>query len=208
MLKELFAAYEELAAKADAAFQRVAQEHRDLVRCRLRCAECCHAIFGLFLIESVYLKHHFEQLDAQTRQAVLQNAAKADRALADLERSLKEHLDDAQMQAQVLAHERIRCPLLSDQDECLLYPVRPITCRVYGIPVTAGGQTFVCGQTGFERGQPYPTFDLDAVYRDLHRLSKEVLKSVGCEDEERASLLLSVAKSIKLPLEDLIRLPR
>jgi len=208
MLKELFTTYEDLAAKADLAFQRVEQEYADLVSCRIQCAECCHAVFGLFLIESVYIKHYFDRLDEEVQQAALKRADKADRQLAALERSLAEHQNDPQVQATAIAHERIRCPLLNERDECILYPVRPITCRVYGIPTSAGGQAFVCGQAGFERGRTYPTFDLDAVYRDLHRLSREFLERAGYGDLERASLLLSVSRSIRLPLEDLIKLPR
>ena len=46
--------------------------------------------------------------------------------------------------------------------------------------------------------------DLDGIYRDLFGLSKELLRSAGREDAEKASLLISLSKAIKTPLEGLI----
>lgn len=204
MPEELFREYEQLAAGADAAFQKMEREHGDRISCDLHCVDCCHAIFGLFLIESAYLKHRFDELGANEKAAALLRADKADKELAALEKSLKQH-DDPQLQAYALAKEKIRCPLLDDKDECVLYPFRPITCRVYGIPTAIGGQAFACWKAGFEEGQSYPTFDLDAVYRSLHQLSKEFLGRAGETDMERADLLVSVSKSLKSSLEDLIK---
>ncbi len=205
MPEELFREYEQLVAGADAAFQKMEREHGERIRCARHCVDCCHAIFGLFLIESVYLKQLFDELGPNEKAAVLARADKADKALAALEKSLKEQ-DDPHLQSYALAREKIRCPLLDDQDECVLYLFRPITCRVYGIPTMIGGGAFVCGQAGFEEGQPYPAFDLDAVYRNLHQLSKELLAGTGETDLERADLLVSVSKTLKSSLEELIKL--
>ena len=94
---------------------------------------------------------------------------------------------------------------LDDSQTCVLYPYRPITCRVYGIPTAIGGKTRVCGRTGFEPGKTYPIFDLDTLFRDLFSLSKELLDKAGNRDQDRASLLLSVSKAISTPLETLLR---
>lgn len=205
MPEELFREYEQLVAGADAAFQKMEREHGEQIRCARHCVDCCHAIFGLFLIESVYLKQLFDELGPNEKAAVLARADKADKKLAALEKSLKEQ-DDPHLQSYALAREKIRCPLLDDQDECVLYPYRPITCRVYGIPTMIGGGAFVCGQAGFEEGRSYPAFDLDAVYRSLHQLSKELLARTGEADLERADLLVSVSKALKSSLEELIKL--
>ena len=109
------------------------------------------------------------------------------------------------MRAYSLARTRIRCPLLDDHDECILYPCRPITCRVYGIPTMIQGMPRFCGKTGFEKGQPYPTFNLDAMHGELYALSKELVKRAGWEDaDDRASFLFSVSKVIRTPLEELL----
>jgi len=127
-----------------------------------------------------------------------------ERALKRLEIRLQKHEDDPRMQAYVMAVERIRCPLLNENQDCILYPFRPITCRVYGIPTKIHGRGRVCGKAEFKKGESYPTFDLDGVYRDLFNLSKELLNSGEKGDPEKASLLLSVSKAIRTPLEDII----
>jgi len=108
------------------------------------------------------------------------------------------------MRTYSLGKARIRCPLLNDRNECILYPYRPITCRVYGIPTKVQGVPRVCGQAGFKKEQTYPVFDLDGTHRELHQLSKELLERAGEKNSERASLLLSVSKVIKTPVEELI----
>lgn len=203
-LTQLFKTYELLLDKADAAFQKIEKEHGSCINCERHCSDCCHAVFGLFLIEATYLKHKFDQLDPEEIKGALLRCHKADKDLKRLERRLEDHANDPNMQAYTLARERIRCPLLDDNEECALYPYRPITCRVYGIPTKIQGKAHVCGKAGFESGEYYSTFDLDGVYGDLFSLSKELLKSAGIKHPEKASLLISVSKAIKTPLEDLI----
>ena len=204
MFNDLFRAYEELAAVADKAFRRMEQEYGDKVKCEIHCTDCCHAVFGLFLIESVYLKYCFDKLDEDQKRAALLRADQADEDLAKLEEKLEMYRDDPQLQAYALARQRIRCPLLDDQQNCILYPYRPITCRVYGIPTVINGKARVCWKAGFEAGESYPTFNLDAVYGHLYRLSQELLEKAGQTDMERATFLVSVSKSIKTPVEDLV----
>ena len=197
--------YDNLTAKADQAFKRVQKAFPDCVKCEPHCADCCHAVFGLFLIEAVFLKHDFDQLGEKERTAVLKRGDEADRELEALERTLREFENDPQMCSYAMAKARIRCPLLSDNNDCSLYLYRPITCRVYGIPTVVNGTVRVCGKSGFEKRKQYPVFDLDGTYKELYALSQEVLKKADNEDvEKKASLLISISKIIKTPVEDLI----
>lgn len=197
--------YDSIVQKADQGFQRMENEFAESVKCEPHCADCCHAVFGLFLIEAVFLKHDFDQLGEAERMAALKRGHEADKELEALERTLKEFEGDPQMSAYSMARARIRCPLLSDDNECILYPHRPITCRIYGIPIMVQGLPRVCSQAGFKKDRSYPTFNLDGVHRELHELSKNLLESAGVKDPEKASLLLSVSKVINTPLEQLIR---
>ena len=62
-----------------------------------------------------------------------------------------------------------------------------------------------CGKTGFQKGQPYPTFNLDGMYGELYGLSKELVKRTGMEDaDHRASFLFSVSKVIRTHVEELL----
>lgn len=201
---QLFTSYELLMDKADKAFQETRKAHGACIRCEYHCSDCCHAVFGLFLIEAAYIQQHFNELGRKTREAAILRCREADRDLKRLEKRLKAHENDPRMSSYALARERIRCPLLDANEECILYLFRPITCRVYGIPTKIQGKGRVCGKSGFEKGTPYPTFDLDGVYRSLFSLSKEILKETGADNLERASLLISVSKVLNTPLEELL----
>ena len=196
--------YEFLADKADKAFQTIEQEHDTCVRCERHCSDCCHAVFGLFLIEAASLKQHFDQLDREIVKEALLRCNESERALKRLEIKLQKYEDDPETQAYVMAKERIPCPLLDENQDCILYPHRPITCRVYGIPTKIQGKAHVCGKGGFKKGETYPVFDLDGIYGSLFGLSNELLADAENGDPEKASLLISVARAISTPAEIII----
>ena len=200
----LFRNYELLVDKADAAFQEMGKKYGEVIRCERHCSDCCHAVFGLFLIEAVYLKEYFDRLETEKRREVLFRCNDTERALKRVEKKLQNYQDDPRMQALVMAQERIRCPLLNENDDCILYPHRPITCRVYGIPTKIHGKARVCGKTGFKAGESYPIFDLDGVYKNLFVLSKELLITADKGDPDKAEFLISVPRALSTPLDDLI----
>lgn len=202
--EDLFRTYEFLVDKADEAFREIQGSHGSCVRCRPHCADCCQAVFGLFLIEAGYLKQKFDEIALAQKRDILLRVNETERGLRRLESKMRTHADDPAMQAYILATERIRCPLLNQENECSLYAHRPITCRVYGIPTKVHGKARVCAKGGFEKGAAYPTFDLDTIYRDLFALSKELL-GADTGDHEKASLLISVPKAITTPLELILR---
>jgi Fe-S-cluster containining protein len=203
-LAQLFRKYELLVDKADAAFHSMEREQGSCVKCERHCSDCCHAVFGLFLIEAAYLKQQFHQLGREEIKAALLRCNKAEQGLKRLEKMLQAHEDDPNMQAYTMARERIRCPLLDENDDCILYPYRPITCRIYGIPTKIQGKARVCGKAEFRAGESYPIFDLDGIYRDLYMLSREVLNGGEKGDLDKASLLISVPKAISTPPDALL----
>jgi Fe-S-cluster containining protein len=202
---DLFRSYELLVDKAEAAFQGMQKDHSSCIKCEPHCSDCCHAIFGLFLIEAGYLKEHLDELTNEEKRAALLRCEEAEKSLERLQKMLQAHEGDPQMQAYIMSRERIPCPLLNENQDCILYPYRPITCRVYGIPTKVQGKARVCWKAEFKKDERYPVFDLDGVYRDLYLLSTELLKSAGKDDPEKASLLFSVSKAITTSLEDLLR---
>ena len=196
----LFQRYEHIVAKADKAFEKMAKAYPECIKCKPHCSNCCHALFGLFLIEAVYLKSHFDKLGRKERRAAILRGKKADKELKKLEKRIQGQDINSRTAGYSLERERIRCPLLDDNEECILYPYRPITCRVYGIPTAIQGRSHVCGKAGFKKGGFYPAFNLDAVHRKLYQFSKELLGG----NEKKASLLISVSKVIETPLVDII----
>lgn len=203
--ESLFRSYELLVDKADEAFQKTRDLHGAGMACELHCSDCCYAVFGLFLIEAAKLKHHFDQLDVEKKKEVLLRCNEAERGLKRLEKKLQRYEDDPETQASILARERIRCPLLDERSECVLYPYRPITCRVYGIPTKIQGTARACGKAGFEKGVSYPVFDLDGVYRNLFALSRELLSEAGGKDPDMAAYLISMPRAISASFNELVR---
>lgn len=197
MPSQLFARYEQFCRAADAAFEQVAAQHPEAVRCERGCTDCCHALFGLFPVEAAYLRAHFARLESGRREEVYRRAAQAAAQLARFEAMLKEaHGADPTMQAQALSRERIRCPLLNKEGDCVLYAHRPVTCRVYGIPTRVNGAGRTCWKAAFEPGGAYPAFNLDRVYYELYQMSKTLLKEEG-QPDTRAGLLKPVSAILK-----------
>jgi Fe-S-cluster containining protein len=204
-IPDLLEKYQALCEKAGLAFERVAREYGPLVKCRIRCSDCCHAMFGLFLIEAAVVQEHFESLPREKRRKALMRAKKADKDLDRIQKRLELYEGDPHMKGYALSKERVRCPLLNEDEECVLYPHRPITCRAYGIPTAIHGKVHVCPKSDFKRGEAYPAFDLDGAYKELYLLSKEMLIRGKAEDLDKASLLISLSKAIRMPLQKIMR---
>lgn len=198
--------YELLVDKAETSFHSVKEKHGDSVKCKLHCSDCCNAVFGVFLIEALYIRESFEKIKEEQKVTIIERAKKADKLIDDLHKKLMNFEDDPEMQVYTIALERVRCPLLDDNNECILYHRRPITCRVYGIPTKIHGNTHICGKAGFQKEKSYPVFDLDRIFRDMYILSKDLLEDakVESQDKDKASLLISISKAIQTPVKVLI----
>lgn len=207
-LSQLFRSYDSLAASADEAFQKMSRDYAEDVKCATHCDDCCHAVFGLFLVEAAYIQQFFGRLPSEVKSEVILRCGQADRELAGVQKSIREQQEAGEESTvDPLATGRVRCPLLNEEKECVLYLQRPITCRIYGVPTKIQGKARVCGLSGFKGGETYPAFDLDGIYRDLYDMSLELVEKFGGGDPEWAGLLISVSKALTTPLESLIRDP-
>ena len=165
-LQPIFAEYEKLRASCDAVFERIRHGHAQCVTCKEGCSDCCHALFDLSLVEAMYINRAFQQAFdyGPQRSAILTRAAETDRQLTRLKRELFREEKSGKSPEAIMeeaARIKCRCPLLGDDDRCLLYQARPITCRLYGVPTAIAGQGHVCGFAAFEKGKSYPTVYLD-----------------------------------------------
>lgn len=182
-LSHIFASYEVLRAEADALFARVNSLCPGCVACRKGCADCCHALFDLSLVEAMYISRQFKKSYPHSlrRSLILEKASETDRKLTRAKRELFQAEKGGASTDEVMeraAAMRMPCPLLNESDECLLYEHRPITCRLYGIPLDIGGKGHVCGLCNFDRGQNYPTVQLGKIQGRLEELSREIEQTV------------------------------
>ena len=212
----VFTEYEALVKQADTAFSRVASMYSECIACKSGCSDCCHATFDLSLVEAMYLNAQFRKTFdfGPQRSAILERASETDRHLTRLKRDYFRQLRDAkaagpspdvatEATSDALQHildsvsrVRIRCPLLDENDHCALYDSRPITCRLYGIPSVIAGQTHVCGKTGFNPGQSYPTIKLDKIQDRLDQLSQNIRDAVHSRFTELHTVYVPVSMAL------------
>ena len=76
MIEELFSQYAVYVRKADILFKTIKEKYPDSVRCKIRCCDCCHAVFGVLPIEAAFINYHFNRLERKARRDILRRAEK------------------------------------------------------------------------------------------------------------------------------------
>lgn len=192
--------YETLRDQADAAFARTHGLHPDLVRCSVGCADCCYALFDLSLIEAMYISHRFNDVfGGVERETLLERCNQADRAVYRIKRRAYQQLrgggDEGAIIA-ALAKERVRCPMLTEQNRCEIYSFRPVTCRLYGVPLRIGTEAHTCGLSGFEKGTAYPTVHVDVLQDRLTDLSVDMIERIGSRHPHMGRMLVPLSMAL------------
>ena len=127
-----FKKYEALVALADETFDKIKKEYPVLVRCETKCADCCHALFDVSLVEALYINHNFNKnVDGKKKDALLEKANRADRKVYQIKRQANKEAMEGKNEVEIfmnLSKEKVRCPLLNKNDMCDLYEHRPIRC--------------------------------------------------------------------------------
>lgn len=200
-LTDFFVRYEKIVAQADALFSHIQANFPEEVACKGGCSSCCHAMFDLSLIEILYLNRKFAERYPQgmERFTITERADSADRRAAKLKRALYKESRSGKDSNAILdeaAKASIRCPLLDGNDLCVLYDVRPITCRVYGVPTSIGGRAHTCGKTGFCAGKSYPTVNMDKMQEMLLKLNVELAAYLGSSYKELYTMYVPVSTAI------------
>ena len=209
MLNDLFSKYVHEVQKADHLFKTIQEKYPLSVCCSIHCCDCCHAVFGVFPIEAAYINYHFNRLDRKIRRDILRRAEKAETEVLRTKDKLKIFDDKPQMKVYGLGKQRVRCPLLTEKEECVLYEKRPIICRIYGVPFSLKNgnkeKAYVCGVSGFQTKVTYPTVKLYKIYDELCKLSEELFKNTGSARPEKAALMLPLSRILRMPFEAIIK---
>ena len=199
-LEPYFEKYTALVKQVDAVFHQVVEEYSDCVSCKLGCSDCCHALLDLTLIEALYIKRQFDTVfDGEQQESLIERANRADRTVHRLKRAAQKEYEQGKSQEAILkemAEQRIRCPLLDDDEQCVLYDHRPITCRLYGIPAEIGGKSHTCGISGFKKGQAYPTVKLERIQSKLYEISEALAKDLKSKYPKLAEMLVPLSMAI------------
>ncbi len=194
-LENHFKKYQELLDGVDRIFQKMKEDYAHEVRCDNGCTDCCFALFDLSLVEALYLNSKFSELDKDTQNMIMVEADKADRKVHKIKKRLfKDHKEGVSEQEilQKASQEKVRCPLLVN-DRCVLYEHRPITCRLYGIPLDMGNFTAGCSLSGFETGEKYPTVYMHKIHERLAALSSDLATAINSKYPEMHTMLVPVS---------------
>jgi Fe-S-cluster containining protein len=136
---------------------------------------------------------------------VLTAAGKADRLAVRLKRGYYRRVRQGEPEESIMqdaARARIRCPLLGEEETCLLYENRPITCRLYGVPASVKGRGHVCGKCRFTAGTAYPAVALDAVQDRLADLSRRLADALGTRLRDLHTVYVPVSTSLLARYDD------
>ena len=195
-----FEKYQEIVKQVDELFERVQKEHPECVTCKTKCADCCHALFDLSLIEAIYINYQINNhIKGKEKSRLIEKANHADRKTHRIKRQAYKSKTAGKDETEILmdiAAERVRCPLLNDDEMCDLYEHRPITCRLYGIPTSIGGRSHTCGKSGFVEGKPYPAVNLDVIHQRLYDISNELVRDIKTKYIKMADMLLPISMAI------------
>ncbi|HYA11549.1 MAG TPA: YkgJ family cysteine cluster protein [Thermodesulfovibrionales bacterium] len=209
MVDELFSKYLLEVRKTEHLFKTIQEKYPMSVRCRIHCCDCCYAIFGVFPVEAAYINYHFNRLERRIKRDILRKAEKAETDVVKAKDTLQIFDDKPDMKVYGLGKQRVRCPFLTDREECAFYEKRPIICRIYGVPFSLKNEkkekSYVCGVSGFQHNVSYPTVKLYKIYDELCRLSEELFKKAGSTHLEKATLMLPLSRILRMPFEVIIK---
>jgi Fe-S-cluster containining protein len=195
-----FKQYEDVLAMADKLFERVKNENSECIKCKTKCSDCCNALFDLYLIEALYINDKFnKKFMGSERERLIEKSNIADRTIYKLKRQAYKDLESGKDENELLskmAEERVRCPLLNDDDMCDLYEHRPITCRLYGIPISIGGVSHTCGHSAFAEGKKYPTVNLEKIHNKLYEISVELVKEIKSSYVKLADVIVPLSMAL------------
>lgn len=195
-----FNRYESLVFLADETFNKIAQQYPDCVKCTIQCSDCCHALFDLTLIEAIYINHQFNRKFEGTEKAqLIEKANTTDRKIYKIKRKAYKRLEAGKSEDRILEElsgQRIRCPLLNNEETCDLYAYRPITCRLYGIPTSVGDRGHTCGQSGFVKGKNYPSVKMDVLHQKLYEISLDLVRDIQSQYARLAEILVPLSMAM------------
>lgn len=115
----------EVVEDAQARWAKVAKEEGWVDSCRPGCAGCCHMVATATLVEAIAIVVQLRrQGDLERFESMM------DEPTSPIGRGIAA-ANESGMSTYEWLRRRIRCPLLSASSECLVYPMRPIVCRLY-----------------------------------------------------------------------------
>lgn len=132
--------YSDLLQDVSARFRKIQSRHQNLMRCKSGCVRCCHGLFDISLPDAIHVAAGVAALPPEAKANVAMRAADIQKKISREEPAwappfLLRMEDDPLIERIVARVPNARCPLLDKADACLIYPHRPLACRLEGLPM-------------------------------------------------------------------------
>lgn len=180
--------YPELLSRLDHWQDDVRQRFPGVVPCRAGCSACCHGPFDISAADALLVARTVAALPDRERESIER------RARIQVERMEKadpgfrfpwavSQVGEARFDALVESQAEDPCPALSEAGSCLIYPGRPMVCRLMGLGMRIGPDAVLENACPIReefpeyRDLPPQEFDLPAWERD----EAAALRSAGQE---------------------------
>jgi Fe-S-cluster containining protein len=168
----------------DSKYDAAAQFYQfQCVGCEDNC--CFTRFYHHTFLEYLYILDGFDTLEQEKRAEIKK---RADAACKKLDEADKEGVPP-----------RVLCPL-NDDSRCILYPYRPMICRLHGVPhelnTSGHGANRNPGCDYFmkqNKDKSYFSFDRTTVYMEMANLEKEFRQKSGAMDKVK----LTIAEMIR-----------
>lgn len=126
MKKEtLVSKYTDLKHLIHSEFDRNILKYGDKIKCRKGCSQCCSQIFRITGFDADIIKEHINTLPAEKKKTLKLKATEYISVISKVNSEIEKNIND----------EKLPCPALNEEGECLIYEARPVICRRFGPPV-------------------------------------------------------------------------
>ncbi len=132
---------------ADRWFDRARAALGDQLPCRKGCYQCCFGPFAVTILDIVELQRGLGLMDPACRDTIQDLARRFVATIESrypclAERPWLDDWPDAEIDRLAAEFAEIPCPALQPDGSCGVYPFRPVTCRMMGIPVEERGMVY------------------------------------------------------------------
>lgn len=189
-------------------FRLIQGKHADQMKCACGCAQCCHGLFDISLPDALWAARAFGKLPQEIRSGVAKASSEIQEKIAQEGTELQapfflNKISQDRIDQLVESVHGVGCPLLDDNDGCLIYEDRPVACRLEGVPMVDfydGVFGDWCELNFKESIPPDLAEDLRLDYYELQAVEQEVTAHLshhllGSRQEEVTVFLPSVIAS-------------
>jgi Fe-S-cluster containining protein len=136
----IFSEYDRLLLSLDARFRAVRTKYGNRMECGKGCIDCCTGLFDISIPDALRVAAGYHRLSPSTGNEVTLRAGSLNAELLTAVPELQspfflDLIAGDRIDRLAERFDTVRCPLLGEDDGCLVYRHRPLACILEGIPM-------------------------------------------------------------------------